>query len=139
MLELERETTPTSVTVTSATNGTVIEVRSATSPTAAIDQTTVLGTGTVTNGTVTIPLTDAPKSKYLIAVRHEDVADLGQPVPVQDQRDHRPGQLTLGRSPAAVTAAHVRESFVGRVALTQTGAAGPFPGACRQSNYEGTT
>jgi putative peptidoglycan lipid II flippase len=66
MLELERETVPTSVTVASATNGTVIEVRSSTSPTAAIDQTKVLGTGTVTNGTVTIPLTGAPKSKYLL-------------------------------------------------------------------------
>ena len=41
MLELERETTPTSVTVTSATNGTVIEVRSAASPTAPLDQTKV--------------------------------------------------------------------------------------------------
>ncbi len=66
MLELERETVPTSVTVASATNGTVIEVRSATSPTASIDQTKVLGTGTVANGTVTIPLTGAPKSKYLL-------------------------------------------------------------------------
>ncbi len=66
MLQLERETVPTSVTVASATNGTVIEVRSATSPTAAIDTTKVLGTGTVANGTVTIPLTGAPKSKYLL-------------------------------------------------------------------------
>ena len=43
MLELERETTPTSVTVNSATNGTVVEVRSATSPTPTLDQTKVLG------------------------------------------------------------------------------------------------
>ncbi len=66
MLELERETVPTSVTVASATNGTVIEVRSATSPTAGLDQTKVLGTGTVTNGTATIALNGAPKSKYLL-------------------------------------------------------------------------
>ncbi|MET0863319.1 MAG: lipid II flippase MurJ, partial [Nakamurella sp.] len=66
MLELERETTPTSVTVNSATNGTVIEVRSATSPTATLEQTTALGSGTVANGTVDIPLTNAPKSKYLV-------------------------------------------------------------------------
>ena len=66
MLELERETTPTSVTVNSATNGTVVEVRSATSPTATLEQTTSLGSGTVTDGTATITLTNAPKSKYLV-------------------------------------------------------------------------
>ena len=94
MLELERETTPTSVTVNSATNGTVIEIRSATSPTTPLDQTTVLGTGTVAGGTVTIPLTGAPKSKYLIVFVTKMAPDLGQPVPVEDQRDHRSGQLT---------------------------------------------
>ncbi|HEY4993817.1 MAG TPA: protein kinase family protein, partial [Nakamurella sp.] len=66
MLELEKETSPTSVFVQSATAGTVIEVRSATSPTATFDQTTVIGTGTVTDGSATIPLTNAPKSKYLL-------------------------------------------------------------------------
>ena len=66
LLELEHETTPTSVTVNSATNGTVVEIRSAASPTTTLDQTTVLGSGTVAGGTVTIPLTAAPKSKYLI-------------------------------------------------------------------------
>lgn len=66
MLELEREAVPTSVTVASATSGTVIEVRSATSPTATLDQTKVLGSGTVANGTVTIPLSGAPQSKYLL-------------------------------------------------------------------------
>jgi putative peptidoglycan lipid II flippase len=66
LLELDHETTPTSVTVTSATNGTVVEIRSAASPTTTLDQTTVLGSGTVAGGTVTIPLTAAPKSKYLI-------------------------------------------------------------------------
>jgi putative peptidoglycan lipid II flippase len=66
-LELEREATPTSVTVSSATNGTVVEIRSATTANPALDQTTVLGSGTITNGTATIELTGAPKSKYLIA------------------------------------------------------------------------
>jgi putative peptidoglycan lipid II flippase len=66
MLDLEHETTPTSVLITSTTPGTVVEVRSATSPTAPFDQTTVLGTGTVTDGSATIPLTKAPKSKYLL-------------------------------------------------------------------------
>ena len=67
LLELERETTPTSVTVNSATEGTTIEIRSASSPTVGYDQTKPLGSGTIKNGTVTIPLTGAPKSKYLIA------------------------------------------------------------------------
>jgi putative peptidoglycan lipid II flippase len=71
LLELERETTPTSVTVTTSptgttANGTTVEIRSAPSATATLDQTTVLGTGTITNGTVAIPLTGAPKSKNLI-------------------------------------------------------------------------
>ena len=66
MLELDHEVTPTSVTVNSATNGTVVEVRSATSPTATLEQTTALGNGTITNGTATIQLTNAPKSKYLV-------------------------------------------------------------------------
>ena len=66
MLELEKETTPTQVTVQSATPGTGIEVRSATSPTATFDQTKVVGTGTVTAGSATIPLTGAPPSKYLL-------------------------------------------------------------------------
>ena len=66
-LELEKEVTPTSVTLTSDTNGTVVEIRSATTPNPPLDQTTVLGTGTITNKTATIDLTNAPKSKYLIA------------------------------------------------------------------------
>ncbi len=66
MLEFDREITPTSVNIKSTTNGTGIEVRSATSPNVPLDQTTVVGTGTVTNGGVDIPLTKAPKSKYLL-------------------------------------------------------------------------
>jgi putative peptidoglycan lipid II flippase len=66
MLELEKETTPSQVVIQSATPGTVIEVRSATSPTTPLDQTTVLGTGTVTDGSATIQLANAPKSKYLL-------------------------------------------------------------------------
>ena len=66
MLEFDREVTPTSVNIKSTTNGTGVEVRSATSPTVPLDQTKVVGTGTVTNGAVDIPLTKAPKSKYLL-------------------------------------------------------------------------
>jgi putative peptidoglycan lipid II flippase len=43
-----------------------VEIRSAPSPNSTLDQTTVLGTGTITNGTATIPLANAPKSKNLI-------------------------------------------------------------------------
>ena len=72
MLEFDREVTPTAVNIkstgtpASATNGTVVEVRSATAPTVPLDQTKVVGTGTVNNGAVDIPLTKAPKSKYLL-------------------------------------------------------------------------
>lgn len=66
MLELEREVTPTTVSIKSATNGSTVQIRSATSPTATFDQTTIVGTGTVSNGAVDIPLTKAPKSKYLL-------------------------------------------------------------------------
>ncbi len=66
MLELQKETTPTSVQITSATPGTKVEVRSATGPTVTFDQTTVLGSGTVTDKPLTIALTNAPKSKYLL-------------------------------------------------------------------------
>ncbi len=65
-LELQNETTPTAVQVTSATPGTKIEVRSSTGPTVPFEQTTVLGSGTVTDQPLTIPLTAAPKSKYLL-------------------------------------------------------------------------
>ncbi len=67
MLELEREVTPTSVVITSATPGTTIEVRSATDPSTPLDQTTGLATATVASGPLTIPLPPtAPKSKYLL-------------------------------------------------------------------------
>jgi putative peptidoglycan lipid II flippase len=65
-LELEKETTPTSVQITSATPGTKVEIRSSTGPTVPLQQTTVLGSGTVTDKPLTIPLTAAPKSKYLL-------------------------------------------------------------------------
>ncbi len=66
MLELEREVTPTAVNIKSTTNDTVVEVRSSTTPTPTLDQTKVVGTGTVTNGVADIQLTGAPKSKYLL-------------------------------------------------------------------------
>ena len=65
-LELQKETTPTAVQITSATPGTKIEVRSSTGANVPLEQTTVLGSGTVTDKPLTIPLTSAPKSKYLL-------------------------------------------------------------------------
>ena len=43
-----------------------MEIRSATAPTIPLDQTTVLGSGTVTDQPLTITLTNAPKSNYLL-------------------------------------------------------------------------
>lgn len=66
-LELEKAVTPTQVTVKSATNGTVIEVRTATSLNPGpVDSTTKLGWAMVNDGVATVDLTKAPKSKFLI-------------------------------------------------------------------------
>jgi putative peptidoglycan lipid II flippase len=66
-LQLQRPVSPASVTVTSPSPGTVFEVRSATGPDVPLAQTQVLGTGTVTGpDPVTVPLTAAPPSQYLI-------------------------------------------------------------------------
>ncbi len=74
-LQLEHETTPTQVTVKSATNGTVVEVRTATSLNPGpVDSTTKLGWAMVNDGVATVDLTKAPKSKYLIVY----VVKLGQ-------------------------------------------------------------
>ena len=74
-LELEREVSPTQVTVKSATNGTVVEVRTATSLTPGpVDSTTKLGWAMVTDGVATVDISNAPKSKYLIVY----VVKLGQ-------------------------------------------------------------
>jgi putative peptidoglycan lipid II flippase len=60
--------TPKAVTLSTTTAGvgTVVEIRSADSPTAALDSTTVLGTATLGVDPVAITLTDAPASKNLI-------------------------------------------------------------------------
>ena len=65
-LELDKEVTAASVTVTSDTPDTTVEVRSAPGPDADLSATKVLGSGTITNQPVTINLTGATKSKYLI-------------------------------------------------------------------------
>ncbi len=65
-LEFATEITPTSVQVTSDTPNSMFEVRSATSRDMPFEQTTVIGEGMATSSPVTISLTSAPKSKYLI-------------------------------------------------------------------------
>ncbi|GAA2016673.1 murein biosynthesis integral membrane protein MurJ [Nakamurella flavida] len=70
-VQLERAVTPTSVTVTSPSPGTVIEIRTATGPDQPLDQTQVVGTGVVLDGggganaDLVIPVTAAPSSSYL--------------------------------------------------------------------------
>ena len=49
MLQLQQQTTPSSVQISSSTPGTTVEIRSATGPTTTLDQTTVLGSGTITD------------------------------------------------------------------------------------------
>ena len=117
LLELERETTPTSVTVNSATNGTVVEIRSAASPTTPFDQTTVLGYRHRRQRHRDHPVDRGAEVQVPDRVRHQDVADLGQSVPVQDQRGHRSGQLTARRR-CGTRAETGRGIFVGTVALS---------------------
>lgn len=75
VLELEREVSPTQVTVKSATNGTVVEVRTANSLTPGpVDSTTKLGWAMVNDGVATVDISGAPTSKYLIVY----VVKLGQ-------------------------------------------------------------
>jgi len=71
-LEFGAPIAPASVTVSSQLAGTSIEVRSATGPDLPYEQTTALAQGTIATGapgapgSVTIPLTNAPKSKFLV-------------------------------------------------------------------------
>lgn len=66
MIQLAKAVNPRTVTVTSTTAGTDIEIRSATGPDVPLDQTTVLATATLGTDPVSIALDEAPKSKYLI-------------------------------------------------------------------------
>jgi len=71
-LQFAAPITPTSVVVTSESPNTTIEIRSAAAPDLPYEQTTALGTGiiatatTAAPGSVTINLTAAPKSGYLV-------------------------------------------------------------------------
>ncbi|MGB6225361.1 MAG: protein kinase family protein [Pseudonocardiaceae bacterium] len=54
------------VTVVSPSPGTVLEVRTAPSPNARLEQTTLIGTATLGNGSTRIPLRAAPPARYLL-------------------------------------------------------------------------
>ena len=66
ILSFDKAVTPSSVTISTSTPKTTIEVRSADSANPTLDSTQVLGTATLDTDPVTINLSNAPSSKYLI-------------------------------------------------------------------------
>jgi hypothetical protein len=66
MLSFEAPIMASSLTVVSPSAGTVLEIRSATSPNARLDQTTLVGTATLRSGSNQIPLRAAPPARYLL-------------------------------------------------------------------------
>lgn len=67
-LELEKAGVPTSIQVSSDTPGTTVEIRAAGAADLPLAQTRVVGTGTINAAPLTINLTNAPASKYLIVM-----------------------------------------------------------------------
>jgi putative peptidoglycan lipid II flippase len=66
VLKLSKAITPTSVTVSTGTPGTTVEIRSAASANPPLDSTKVLGKADLGSDPVSITLPSAPKSQYLI-------------------------------------------------------------------------
>jgi serine/threonine protein kinase len=66
MLSFDAPVSAASLTVLSPTPGTVVEIRTAPSPSADLDQTTLVGTATLTAGRTEIPLRAAPATRYLL-------------------------------------------------------------------------
>lgn len=66
MLSFGAPITASSLTVVSPSVGTVLEIRSATSPNARLDQTILVGTATLASGNNRIPLRAAPPTRYLL-------------------------------------------------------------------------
>lgn len=66
ILEFAEPVSPTNVTVATGTPGTDVEVRSVDGPQPALDSTIVMGSATLNTDPVSIGLTDAPTSKYLL-------------------------------------------------------------------------
>ncbi len=66
MLSFEAPVSAASVTVVSPSPGTVLEIRTATSPKAALGETTLVGTATLGRGSTQIPLRAGPPTRYLL-------------------------------------------------------------------------
>jgi hypothetical protein len=66
MLSFDQPIAAAAVTVMSPSPGTVLEIRTAASPTAPLAQTTVVGTGTLGRGNTQIPLAAGPPTRYLL-------------------------------------------------------------------------
>jgi hypothetical protein len=66
MLSFEVPISASSLTLVSPSPGTVLEIRTATSPNARLDQTTLIGTATLRSGSNQIPLRSAPPARYLL-------------------------------------------------------------------------
>ncbi|PZS35847.1 MAG: hypothetical protein DLM61_01330 [Pseudonocardiales bacterium] len=67
MLSFQASVAAGSVTVVSPSPGTVLEIRTATSPNARLEQTTLIGTATLGAGSTRIPLrTGGPPTRYLL-------------------------------------------------------------------------
>ncbi|MGH3696018.1 MAG: protein kinase family protein [Pseudonocardiaceae bacterium] len=66
MLNFEAPISAASMTVVSPSVGTIVEIRTATSPNARLDQTTLVGTATLESGSNQISLSGAPSARYLL-------------------------------------------------------------------------
>jgi serine/threonine protein kinase len=66
MLSFDTPIAATSVTVVSPSPGTVLEIRTATSPHPRLDDTTLVGTATVRTSSTPIPLRSGPPTRYLL-------------------------------------------------------------------------
>lgn len=66
MLSFETPVSAASVTVVSPSAGTILEIRTAMSPNARLDQTTLVGTATLKSGSNQIPLQAGPPARYLL-------------------------------------------------------------------------
>ncbi len=66
MLNFEAPISAASMTVVSPSVGTIVEIRTASSPNARLDQTTLVGTATLTSGSNQISLSGAPSARYLL-------------------------------------------------------------------------
>jgi hypothetical protein len=84
MLSFDAPIAAASVTVVSPTPGTVLEIRTAASPNARLEQTTLVGTATLGGGSTRIPLRAGPATRYLLLW----ITGLG------GKKDHHQSQLT---------------------------------------------